>query len=347
MPKTLDVLIGVSLIMLLVSMTVTIFTQFFTTLFNTRGRSLKKGIASLLTQIDPALQNCADEIAGAILSHPLIGEPMSRYGTVIHRDELIRLLLELAAGHGSVELKTETKAALTNALLNNGIANPAAILGHVRLVAMQIEQSRPDLASNVCRDMAILQGAKSTFVAKINGWFDQTIDRVSERFTLGARGITFACALAMAFALQLDTIGIINTLWMNDSLRQHFVSEAGAIDKVAAGAPGETLKVSRDSEGVYLGELARYGLIAMPNPGTWRAELYPIKIPGILLSALLLSLGAPFWYNALKNLLRMRSMIADKDDGQRLARQTKDDSLSPPPSQPAPPAEHLEQQAGH
>ena len=347
MPKTLDVLIGVSLIMLLVSMTVTIFTQFFTTLFNTRGRSLKKGIATLLTQIDPALQNCADEIAGVILSHPLIGEPMSRYGTVIHRDELIRLLLELAASHGPVELRTETKTALTNALLNNGIANPAAILGHVRLVAMQIEQARPDLASNVCRDMAILQGAKSTFVAKINGWFDQTIDRVSERFTLGARGITFACALAVAFALQLDTIGIINSLWINDALRQQLVNEAGAIEKANPGAPGQVLRLSGGSEGVYLGDLAKYGLIAAPNPATWSAELYPIKIPGILLSALLLSLGAPFWYNALKNLLRLRSVIADKDDGQRLSRQTTDDSLSPPPSQPAPPAEHIEQQTGH
>jgi hypothetical protein len=37
---------------------------------------------------------------------------------------------------------------------------------------------------------------------------------------------------------------------------------------------------------------------------------------------MLLSLGAPFWYNALKNLIRLRSLIAKKDDDQRLSRQT-------------------------
>ena len=41
-----------------------------------------------------------------------------------------------------------------------------------------------------------------------------------------------------------------------------------------------------------------------------------------ILTALLLSLGAPFWYNALKNLIRLRSLIAQKDDDQRQSRQT-------------------------
>jgi hypothetical protein len=38
---------------------------------------------------------------------------------------------------------------------------------------------------------------------------------------------------------------------------------------------------------------------------------------------MLLSLGAPFWYNALKNLIRLRSLIAQKDDDQRQTRQTE------------------------
>jgi hypothetical protein len=34
-----------------------------------------------------------------------------------------------------------------------------------------------------------------------------------------------------------------------------------------------------------------------------------------------LSLGAPFWYNALQNLIRLRSLVAVKDDQQRQERQ--------------------------
>lgn len=331
MPKTLDVLIGVSLIMLVVSMTVTIFTQFFTTLFNTRGRGLKKGIEILVTQVDPNLKESASEIAGAILTHPLIAEPMSRYGTVIHRDDLVRLLLELAAGQGQVKLGAAAKQALTNALAENGIADPAATLEQLRLLAVQIEAARPDLASHLWRDFAILQGARSNFVAKINGWFDQTIDRVSSRFTMGAHSITLVCALVIAFGLQLDTVGIINTLWMNDALREQLVTEAAAVERANPNGSGEKLAAPEKSEALYFDHLARYGLITIPNPGTWRAELYPIKVPGILLSALLLSLGAPFWYNALKNLLQMRSVMAQKDDVQRLSRQTTDTSSPLPP----------------
>ena len=50
-----------------------------------------------------------------------------------------------------------------------------------------------------------------------------------------------------------------------------------------------------------------------------------MKFFGILLTSLLLSLGAPFWYNALKNLIRLRSLIAQKDDDQRDTRQSQQD----------------------
>ena len=35
---------------------------------------------------------------------------------------------------------------------------------------------------------------------------------------------------------------------------------------------------------------------------------------------LLISLGAPFWYNALKNLLKLKSVLSEKDDAQRAQR---------------------------
>ncbi|HET9467157.1 MAG TPA: hypothetical protein VFO48_02050, partial [Vicinamibacterales bacterium] len=40
-----------------------------------------------------------------------------------------------------------------------------------------------------------------------------------------------------------------------------------------------------------------------------------------LFSWVLLSLGAPFWFDALKNLLRLRSVMARKDDVDRQKRE--------------------------
>lgn len=45
-------------------------------------------------------------------------------------------------------------------------------------------------------------------------------------------------------------------------------------------------------------------------------------IAGILVTMGLLTLGAPVWYEILKNLVQFRSLIARKDDVERAARQT-------------------------
>jgi hypothetical protein len=67
----------------------------------------------------------------------------------------------------------------------------------VRSLALQIEAARPDLAHDTRQNIAWLREANSKFLAKAHGWFDQTIDRVSERFTLTTRVITFFCAMAL------------------------------------------------------------------------------------------------------------------------------------------------------
>ena len=43
MPKSLDVLIGLAVIMLALGMAVTLITQFVTTVLNTRGQNLRRG----------------------------------------------------------------------------------------------------------------------------------------------------------------------------------------------------------------------------------------------------------------------------------------------------------------
>ena len=56
------------------------------------------------------------------------------------------------------------------------------------------------------------------------------------------------------------------------------------------------------------------------GPPGW-GELF-MRLFGILLSAALLSLGAPFWYSTLGSLVKLRSVISRKDDAEREERQT-------------------------
>jgi len=393
MLKTLDILIGVATVMLLFSMAVTIVTQFVTNLMQSRGKNLLEGLAGLLRQIDPSIgREVAEKIAKTLLKHPLVAEANGKLGEVIHREEFTTLLMGLSAGESAATLEPVAKKALDDLLAKNGINDPAETLKNIRAAGLQLEALRPDLANDVRHGMAILQEAKSQFVAKVHGWFDQTIDRVSSRFTVTARIITFVAALIIAVTVQLDTFALVNRLSVDDQFRD--AVKAGAQKVVdasqkasetssgksapsatasptptpdAAGAPipassptatstatatpspsnpatpststpsssnaaatgntppststpvPTTASVQKD----YYNLLSTAGLVTLPTDfDTWWEKLTAAKIPGILLSALLLSLGAPFWYGRLQDLLKLRSSIAQNDATQRCIRQT-------------------------
>src|SRR5437764_9655016 len=174
MLKSIDVLIGLSVVMLMVSLVVTVITQAVTNLMQTRGKNLRDGIAGLLQQIHADLpKEISDTISEAILTHPLIKSAGSKFGTVIHREELTGLLLELAAGDGPQKLEDTAKQELNKLLEANGISDPAKTIDNVRALVLKLEQAYPALANNERYAMAFLQEASTKFLSKIHGWFDQ------------------------------------------------------------------------------------------------------------------------------------------------------------------------------
>ncbi len=310
MMKSLDILLGLTVVLLLASMAVTVLTQIWTSLFNTRGTHLRDGLTDLLNQLHAALSSGDSKaIVEHILTHPLIRDGGHRLGSLIHRDELTRLLLEAGAGQGPHQLPERTRSALQNALASNGIADPGATLERIRGIALSLETTNPTLAASARHDLAILQGASSDFVAKINGWFDQTIDRISARFTFTTRQITLVNSLLVAAVIQLDAVALVNRLSTDDALRSSLVQKAYAEEKLSAMDPRQ------------LSLLAAHDIFPLASTfHDWTNQWHPAKVPGVAISVLLLSLGAPFWFEALKNMLRLRSLIAEKDDTQRALR---------------------------
>jgi hypothetical protein len=338
MLKSLDVLIGLTVIMLALSMAVTLITQFGTTIVNSRGRHLRRGLADLLGQLDPVLRPgsgdqraaIAEAIATAVLTHPLISSTGRRLGSVVHREELTKLLLDLADPDSP--LGEDAKKTLRAVLARNGVPDPATTLKNIRGASQQIEAANPQLAASLRQTRAILQEASSDFTAKINNWFDQTMDRVAQRFTASTRAITFGASLLVAIALQVDTVGLVNRLAADDALRQAFVDQAASTmqqQSTVGGAAATPEALERQ----YLSFMAGNGLLAIPrSPSHWFQRWTVINPGGVLITSLLLSLGAPFWYNALGRLLQLRSVLASKDDAQRRARAQADTVAGPPES---------------
>jgi hypothetical protein len=324
MLKAVDILLGVTVVMLVFSAMVTIITQFVINFRNMKGRHLHTGLADLLEQLSPGIsREFAEHISEKVLTHPLIRESEKKFGAVVHRDELTKLLLEFADGNGTVTLNDTSARALREVLAKNGIDKPGEVLQNVRSLALQIELANPELSNAMRNNLALLQEANSAFLAKLNGWFDQTMDRVTDRFTLSTRYVTFFVAIGVALAVQLDTVSLVNRLSIDPAARQKVADLAYEIN--ASRQPDTTPATEVPQQA--LAQLRELNLVDFPDSfgdwiQRWSVDESPLHVFGIILSAILLSLGAPFWYSALTNLLRLRGVLAPKEDKERTERQT-------------------------
>ena len=365
MLKSVDILIGFSVIMLVVSMSVTLIIQWIVHLLGMRGKELLKGLTAMLQQIEPNFltpENAA-QIATKILTHPMLARSGEKLAGVVQREELIKTVMEIAAGAaaqspqpaapvvGSDPAPSTTpltaEQALAKALDNLGIPDPARKLDDIRLFSMRLEAEHPELATHVREARAVIVKADSQFVAKVNGWFDPTMDRVSQSFTNQSRYWTAGISLLLALLLQIDAFKLVNRLAIDDALRASLVNAApatqsnasqGSAPGTASGAPSntvpatpsgatsdETKRLEKDTQNnlTQLRLLASDKLITWPDGwDNWRKGWDQSSVFGVLLSAVLLSFGAPFWFNALSDLLKLRPMLAAKDDQQREDRES-------------------------
>jgi len=336
MPVSLDVLIGFSVVMLTFSLTATAFIQAVLSLTQARGWNLLFGLRSLLLQVDPGLdRKVARDIAWAVVRHPLVSRNRLQLGNVIRREELVQMLMGFAAATEPRALDKSAREALQRLLRSRGIEDPGQVLRNVRATAMQLEVQQPALASHLRQAQAVIEEAGSEFVAGVNAWFDSTMDRVSQTFGSHVRIVTVAIALMLAFGTQLDTFELLNRLSLDKELRAMLVAQGTEIVARSETDGDSNIANPRVGERVQeLRSLAAGKLISLPNEGGgWFRKLERGKsMLGVLLSAVLIGLGAPFWFNALKTLLSLRSSIAEKEDAQR---KTRSDQSSPPRPAPA------------
>jgi hypothetical protein len=319
--KYLDLLIGLSAIMLLGSMIVSFIMQWISDLLNRRGRRLLGGLAELLQQCDPQLSpEIAGQVAHAVLTHPRIRGFRGRLGAVIGREELVKILLELASPD-SPNLEAGARNALRDVLARSGIKDPARTLESIRSVAVKLEATNPELATYLRNQIAILNEAAGTFVNRVMSFFDGAMDRLSHVFQVEMRLWGILVGVIIAVGLQLDTFRLVNTLAVDDQLRAELVRDAmtrveteraAGQTPTGAAANGAVPVLKLEDVQNLLGSQ-----LVTPPSAEWFRQWRWDRLPGILITAVLFSLGAPFWFGALKNLLRLRPAPAAKDDEDR------------------------------
>src|ERR1039457_3931495 len=178
----------------------------------------------------------AEKIAGAVLLHPMIGQPsfwrlpLPRKGDVVEREQLVRVLLGYAANPSTIPGLPKADPAvmqtLRQMLAENGVPDPGRALADIRDAALRLELQDAAAAAHDRLSKAILQATHSAFVGRVNLWFDHIMDRTTAEFKFRAQLVTVVGALLVATVVQLDSIQLLPRLSTDDKLRDSLVQQA-------------------------------------------------------------------------------------------------------------------------
>jgi len=169
---------------------------------------------------------------------------------------------------------------------------------------------------------------------RIESWFDDSMDRLTGEYKRHTQAWMIGLALVAAMVLNVDSISLARTLWTDPAVRSAMVGAAQQyVDRNGQQTAADAKQRLQD---------ASCALEKLPLPIGWTLQtpkkmdpppacdavalqitdfkdaMQAVKerfssnawiwmIVGWLLTALAVSFGAPFWFDALKNLLNVRN----------------------------------------
>jgi len=299
-----DLAIGLSFIYLLLALVCSALNEAIAGVLNSRGKTLVKGIASLLQ--DPSLEK-------KFFEHPLIQG--------IGPAENKRLPSYISSG----------KFALALMDILTGPDAPASDSGALRNGVEKLTNTNAKTALNAVLDNPGLKNDQQ----KLMLWYEHGMDRVSGWYKRSSQVRVFVLAALVTLALNADSVKMLRQLWNNPTLSAAFVEQAkGRLQK---GRPDEELPlvaydnpddptastprtlperdVVSESDKQLLAQVAGWQGDAYSDwPGHadhgfwgWLGFLTTHRLVGWIITILALSLGAPFWFDMLNKFMNIRN----------------------------------------
>lgn len=333
----LEVALGLMFLFLTLSLLASGLTEMGAALFQRRERCLKAGIEQLVG-LEPALGGRIDRLYAHPLIRELVRPPM--FGTRRAKERPPSAIPAPVFATALLDVLTDEAVsddpAQHQALVGALTALPA---GHP--VRVPIER----LVTSPRQDLAAVRTELEAQRPAIEAWFCSAVDRVRDWYGLQVRWVLLACGIGMAVTFNIDTFAVAKGLWGDPALRQATVVAADrAVQQGEPAAPGTVSEVT-----TRLGDLNK---LALPmgwkfstGPGSADAgdlrrwpgtdwNRYPAKLLGLLVTAVAVMLGGPFWFDLLSKVVNLRAT------GRTPATPTPEPAPSSTPGAPARPAEH-------
>jgi hypothetical protein len=197
-------------------------------------------------------------------------------------------------------------------------------------VTTKSEQLPPTVRGILSDALTEAHGREERLRASIERSFDDVMDRASGWYKRRIQLILFVIAVALVAAFNADTFAIGQRLWKDDALRAAAVAQADRA--VVAGGAACKSTTTPGSTPVDVVTTCVNEVRALQIPLGWSHDTSPHsfagglgKIAGLLVTAFALTLGAPFWFDLLGKVSRLRGSGPPASG-----------STPPPPAEPAP-----------
>ena len=285
----LDVAIGLTFVYLLLSMLASTVQESFAGLLKLRGRQLRSALATLLSGVD-ANGKSDNKLFQDVFGHPLV------------------------SGNTKSDLPTYVSATNFSVALFDALSD-----GSQGPLFSQIEKTIADLPAGSAKDSltALLKrtgGDIDKLQSAVQTWFDDAMDRVSGEYKRFSQLFTLLFGLFVAVGLNVNTIAIATTLWSEPpEARQKIVELATAAvqnpdpkQNIDPNKPKGDAPTQAENLQQQLGSLVPLGWKSDKNVPSGTTA-WVTAIIGWLMTAFAVSLGAPFWFDMLQNVINLRN----------------------------------------
>ena len=311
MAPVIEVLIGLLLVYLVLSLVVSAINEGVAGVFGWRSTYLERGIKSLL----------GSALMGRFFQHNLIRSlgnesaklPFNRKPSYISASTFTETMLDFLR-------KTQPPGGASAQASPLAVASDDVVLKDVR-GRLESGTIADEDAPVVREALQIFAGAARNLdelKTKVDAWYEEAMDRVSGWYKRFTRLLLFLIGIGLVSLLNADTVNIATSLWRDAPIRTAVVEQAATVARGEEPNPDAARDQLRKLEELQLplGWKTGPGSETDPRrlPGNVGEVL--IKIFGLAITAFALSFGAPFWFDLLKKFVGVRSSGAEPQPAQ-------------------------------
>lgn len=303
--QILDTAIGLAFIFVALSLVCSFIQELIATAFSWRSDFLERGLRSMLQRTPAEEETNGGDAAGRALADKVMDSAFIR-----------EKLSAKARRRGRRVPSYLSSRTFTLAMLDT-IAPPAT--GGTGLLEKSkegLKEMLPDAEHPVRRQIELLLEDAGQdldrFRRSLEGWYDDTMDRVSGWYKRRSQVVLLVIGIGVAGLANADTVEVTTRLWKEDAVRAGIVAEAS--QAVEAGS-AEELQRKLEERGSVIDGVKQLDLPIGWNEANGQAKDLDIAdgddstlawLAGVLITGVALSFGAPFWFDALSKLSRLR-----------------------------------------